>query len=101
MPHDNSADFEGLISREQAENAFRDALCLFVGRGRRYSVEQLAKGSRVHRRKIEPFKSYKLGHVDYRPLDFGDILSITAFLGAEFTNEYLKLSAQGDRKSVV
>lgn len=91
----NSADLAPLVSREQAENAFRDAMNLFVGRGRRYNVPQLAKGSRVAERTIECFRSYSFGHPDYRPLHFGHMLSIAAFLGAEFTSEWLGLAEQG------
>lgn len=92
MPDDISADFAGLVSREQAENAFREALNLFVGRGRQYSVEQLAKGCKVPKRKIECFKGYRLGHPDYRPLDFGDIISISKFLRSGFVTEWLQIA---------
>ena len=95
MSEQDAADFEPLISREQAENAFRAALNLFIGRGRQYSTVQVAKATGVAKRKIECFRSYTLGHPDYRPLDDGDKLSITAFLGARFTNEWLTLAGQG------
>lgn len=91
----DAADLEPLVSREQAENAFRKALRLFVGRGRLYSVAQLSKGSRVPARIIECYHSYPLGHVDYRPLHFGHKLSIAKFLGAEFTTEWLAEVGQG------
>lgn len=95
MADDQAADFALLISREQAENEFRKALNLFVGRGKRYSVEQLAKGSGVHRRIIDCFRSYPCGHPDYRRLNFGQVLSMASFLGADFTNEWLGLASQG------
>lgn len=94
MTDNKSADFTGLIPREQAENAFRDALNLFVGRGRLYSVEQLEKGARIAHRRIECFRSYKLGHPDYRALHFGDMMSIQKFLGPDFTNEWSNLTEQ-------
>lgn len=94
MSEHSSADFIGLVSREQAENALRDAINLFVGRGRLYSVEQLAKGARIAQRRIECFRSYQHGHPDYRPLHFGDVLSIQKFLGPDFTNEWLHLTEQ-------
>lgn len=94
MPEQQSADLLLLVSREQAENEFRKALNLYVGRGRRYSVAQLAKGSGVPTRVIDCFRSYAHGHPDYRRLHFGQVLSMTAFLGAEFTNEWLTLSKQ-------
>lgn len=95
MVDQRSADFDGLISREHAENAFRAALNLFVGRGRLYSVDQCHKGSRVPKRLIECCKSYPVGHTDYRPLDFGQRMSLAKFLGADFTNEWLRLADQG------
>lgn len=90
MADDVSADFEPLVSREQAENAFRRALSLFVGRRRRYSVEDLATGSGVPERLIECYRGYPLGHPDYRPLHDGHKLSIAKFLGPQFTTEWLK-----------
>jgi hypothetical protein len=91
-----------LISREQAENALRDALRLFVGRHRRYSVERFTKGIGLYKsdgmpntKAIYDFISYPSSHPDHRPLHFGVILSATSFLGAEFTNEWLRLAHQG------
>lgn len=91
----NAADLEPLISREHAENAFRRAMNLFVGRGRLYSVAQLSKGARVPERTIECFRSYNFGHPDYRPMHFGHQLSIAKFLGAEFSTEWMALADQG------
>lgn len=90
-----SADLEPLVSREQAENEFRKAMNLYVGRGRVYSVAQLSKGARVPERTIECFRSYAFGHPDYRPLHIGHQLSIARFLGAEFTTEWLAVAGQG------
>jgi hypothetical protein len=90
-----SADLFPIVSREHGENVFRHALGIYVGRGRRYSVAELAKGTGVPQRVIECFKSYAYGHPDYRPLHFGAVLSITLFLGSDFTNEWLRLAGQG------
>lgn len=95
MPDNLAADLLLIVSREQAENAFRKALGLYVGRGRRYSVPQLSQATGVPERSIECFKSYTFGHPDYRPLHFGAVLSIASFLGAPFTNEWLRLAGQG------
>lgn len=95
MPDEQSADFGGMIARATAENAFRRAINLFVGRGRRYSVAQLAKGSGVPARMIDSFRAYEHGHPDYRRLHFGQVMSIARFLGSEFTNEWLHLADQG------
>lgn len=95
MVEQHAADLCPIVSREQAENALRDALNLYVGRGRRYSVTQIASATGVAQRAIECFKSYPCGHPDYRPLHFGAVLSIAGFLGAAFTNEWLRLAGQG------
>lgn len=101
MSDNNSADLSLLVSREQAENAFRGALALFVGRSRKYSVKQLAKGiglqrdGEPHTKPLYDFLSYPSGHPDHRPLHMGLAFSITKFLGADFTNEWLRLADQG------
>jgi hypothetical protein len=95
MPTLPSAELSQLISRERAENEFRKALSLYVGRGRRWSIEQLAKGVGCKAKAIYDFQSYPHGHPDHRPLNFGAILSIALFLGPDFTNEWLPLANQG------
>lgn len=95
MQQRQSVDFHPLVSHEQAVNAFQKGLGLFVGRGRRMSVAQLAKAAGVHHRTIEAFKGYRIGHPDWRSLDWGQMLSISAVLGADFTNEWLPLAGQG------
>lgn len=89
-----SANFPLLVSREQAGNKIGVALRLFVGRGRRYSVKQLANGTGVKDRIIECAMT-DAGSVDYRPLPPECLLSLIAFLGADFTNEFLHLAGQG------
>ena len=89
-----------LVSREQAENAFADALRLYVGKRRRYSYEDFANGigltkdGRAHTKPLYDFLSYPAGSPDHRPLHFGITLSITKFLGCEFTNAWLALAEQ-------
>lgn len=96
MPHRNeAAENDGNITREQAENDFRKALKLFAGRGRRYSVKQVATGSCVPERTLECFLGYSHGHPDYRPLHWGHQLSLIGFLGAEFTAELIGTVGQG------
>lgn len=98
-----SAELSPLVSREQAENAFRDAMRLFVGAKRLYTVKQLAKGIRLPKKDdgeqitkpLYDFLSYPSGHPDHRPLHMGLQLSIIKFLGAEFTTEWLGLAGQG------
>lgn len=93
MPDNDSANFPLLVSREQGENGFGDALRLFVGRGRRYSVKQLSNATGVKDRAIECAMCLS-GHVDFRPLNMGQILSICKFLGPLFTSEWLAPAEQ-------
>lgn len=89
----SSADLPLLVSREQGENAFADAMRLYVGRGRRYSVKQLSNGTGVKDRLIECAMCAS-GTVDFRPLNMGAQLSIMKFLGPDFTSEWIKLAGQ-------
>lgn len=89
-----SAGFAPLVSRERAGNAIGDALRLYVGRGRRYSVKQLSNATGVKDRVIE-CAICDAGSADYRPLPPEALLSLMLFLGAEFTNEWIGLAQQG------
>lgn len=89
-----SAGNELLVSRAAAREAFAQALCMFVGRGRKYSVKQLSNATGVPDRRIEDAKvSPEEPH--YRPVDLEHVLSITRFLGPEFTSEWLRIADQG------
>jgi len=90
----SSADLQPLVSREQARNTIADAIRLFVGRGRRYSVKQLSNGTRVPDWQINA-ALVDASKPDHRPLPPEALLSISAFLGADFTNEWLGLAYQG------
>lgn len=94
MTGNDAAELEPLITREQAENTFRKALALFIGRGRQYSVVQVANAIGCKPKAIYDFIGYPAGHYDHRPLHFGLILSLTSFLGPRFTNEWLILCDQ-------
>lgn len=94
MPDIGSADFAANISREQAENAFRDALRLFVGRGRKHKASVVAIGSGVPLRLLDCYRGYPVGHLDHRPLHFGHKMSLAAYLGAEFTSVWLAVAEQ-------
>lgn len=89
-----AAQFPLLVSREHGRNAIRDALRLHVGRGRRYSVKQLANATGVHDWQINQ-AMVDGGSPDNRPLPPEALLSICMFLGASFTNEWLHLAHQG------
>lgn len=89
-----SAGNSTLVSRSAARSAVRDALRLYVGRGRRYSVKQLSNGTGVPDRLIECAIA-DIDSADYRPLAYECLLSISLFLGSAFTAEWLKLARQG------
>lgn len=94
MSAGGSADFEPLISRNALDEQVHDALRLFVGRGRRYSVKQLAKGAGIPERMIESAIA-PLDSTEFRPLARENLWSVIAFLRAPFTNELLALVQQG------
>lgn len=89
-----SANNSLLVSRSAAREAVRDALRLFVGRGRRYSVKMLSNGSGVADRMIESAMC-DVDSTDYRSLKHEELLSIAKFLGAPFASHYLELSGLG------
>lgn len=82
-----------LVSREQSGNAIGRALRLFVGRGRHYSVKELSNGTGVKDRMIE-CAMIEPDNIDFRPLPADALISIAKFLGAAFTNAWLKLADQ-------
>lgn len=88
-----AADYPLLVSREQARNAEGDALRLFVGRGRRYSVKELANATGVPDWQINA-AMVNGGHPDNRPLPPEARISIALFLGVAFTNKWLCLADQ-------
>lgn len=94
MSSDNSANFQPLVSRERIGNVIGDALRLYVGRTRRYSVKQLSNGTGIKDRVIE-CAMCAADSADYRPLPLEALSSISKFLGADFTNEWLALAGQG------
>lgn len=93
MPAERSADIPALVSRDRALDAVRDALRLYVGRGRRYSVKQLSNATGVKDRVIECAMAGS-DNGDCRPISLGDMLSIASFLGPDFTTEWLGLAQQ-------
>jgi hypothetical protein len=89
-----SANLSPVVSRNCARSHLRDALRLFIGRGRRYSVKQAANGSGVKDRVIECAMEDP-DSVEYREPHLEAILSLSGFLGPEFTCEWLHLAHQG------
>lgn len=89
-----AAKYPLLVSREHGRNTIRDALRLFVGTGRRYSVKALANATgvpdwQINQALIDGDKT------DNRPLPPEALLSLMKFLGSDFTNEWIGLSGQG------
>jgi hypothetical protein len=89
-----SADNSLLISRSAANETFRDALRMFVGRGKRYSVKQLSNGCGIKDRMIESFMA-PVDSAEWRKPDLEEVLSIASFIGPDFTTELLEPAQQG------
>lgn len=94
MTFQSSANNNALISRSTAREAFGKALRLYVGRGKRYSVKQLSNGTGIPDRIIECAIADPWGG-DYRDPRLDAVLSLSAFLGPDFTTEWLSLAGQG------
>lgn len=90
----NSAENSALISRSAANSIFREAIRLFVGRGRRFSVKQVSIGTGVSVRMIESFMA-PVDSTDFRKPDFEEVLTFASFFGADFTAELLLPIRQG------
>lgn len=89
-----SAGVDTIVSRSAARSALRDAIRLYVGRGRRYSVKQVSNATGVKDRVIECAMA-PIDSPDYREPEIAAALSLAAFLGPEFTSELLVLADQG------
>lgn len=94
MASQPSANFPGVVSRSSFQRSFADALRIFIGRGKRYSVKQAAVGANLAERVIECAMCDPEG-TDYREPPAHVVLSLTSFLGPEFTVEWLSLAKQG------
>jgi hypothetical protein len=89
-----SADNSLLVSRNTVRERLREALKLYVGRGRRYSVKELSNGSGVPDRMIESAMC-EPDDPDYRPLTLENLASIAKFLGASFASAFLAPTGLG------
>jgi hypothetical protein len=89
-----SANDALIVSRNAAREKLRDALRLYVGRGRRYSVKELSNGTGVPDRMIESAMC-QVDDPDYRPLTLENLLSIAYFLGAQFASAFLEPAGLG------
>jgi hypothetical protein len=89
----NSANLSLLVSRSAANAVFRDAVRLFVGRGKRYSCKQVEIGTGIAARMIESFMA-PVDSTDFRKPDLEEVLSLASFLGCEFTTELIAPAQQ-------
>ena len=97
---DSSAGNFPLISRSAAREAFCKALLVYVGdRGcrRRYSWEQLQKGLGWDEKTLKAVEraTYESDSLHYRNPPIDAVIGLCAFLGTDFTNEWLHLAGQG------
>ena len=90
----SAANFRPLISRNCIGETIRDALHLYVGRGRRYSTPSLSRATGVPERCIEAAKC-EPDDPEYRPLKLEDLASLIKFLGAPFASAILEPTALG------
>ena len=85
---------EPLISREEIREKVRRALCLHVGRGRRFSVDDLSLGAGVPRRCIQAAMA-PINDENYRPLTLENLASVSKFLKAPFASAVLEVCGLG------
>lgn len=90
-----AAELRPLVSHEQVENAFHAALNMFVGRGRRHSASEVSIGAGIHRRTLDCYRGYPIGHPDHRPLDNGQKFSLAMYVGADLTSAWVSFMGQG------
>lgn len=83
-----------LVSRSAAGEKFAHALCLFVGRGKRYSAKEVERGSGVPARMVEAYM-VDPDDPEWRQPRLEVVLSIASFLGPEFSSAWLSLAGQG------
>src|SRR5690349_9751204 len=84
-------NLEPLVSRDEIREKIRRALNLYVGRGRRYTVEELSQGAGVRKRLIRAALA-PTNDENYRPLTLENLWSIAKFLKASFASNVLELA---------
>jgi hypothetical protein len=90
----DTANIPLLVSRNSIREKLRDALRLYVGRGRRYSVKELSNGTGVPDRMIE-CALCEPDDAEYRPLKLQELASLIKFLGAPFASSILEIAGLG------
>lgn len=81
-----------LISPDRAGDAIADALRLFVGRGRRFAVEDVSEGTGIP---VRTLRSYLATGEDRRTPPADTLLVLSSFLGRDFTARFLGCVGQG------
>lgn len=94
MASSASVGIDGLVTYAAAAERLSRALRLYVGRGRLYSVKELARGTAMPADRIEAYLA-GVGTEAHRHAKLADVLSLCAFLGPEFTSDLLGLAQQG------
>lgn len=90
----NSADNSPLVSRTKLYAAVAKGLRNEIGRGKRYTVKEVSNHTGVPDRMIECAK-VDPDNLDWRPLSFEYVMSLSSFLGPVFTSEWLSAAQQG------
>jgi hypothetical protein len=90
----DTADIPLLVSRNSIREKLRDALRLYVGRGRRYSVKELSNGTGVPDRMIE-CALCEPDDPEYRPLKLEELASLIKFLGVPFASSIIEIAGLG------
>jgi hypothetical protein len=89
-----AAHLDPLVSRNLGYERLTFALKLYCGRGRRFTVREVAQGSGVPERAIE-CAMYQPHQAEFRPIRLEYLLSLNKFLGAAFASVYLEPSGLG------
>lgn len=83
---------DALISPDRAADGIASALRLFIGRGRRFSVEDAAEGTGIAARTI---RSYIASGSERRSPSSENLMVLSHFLGRDFTSRLMSILGQG------
>lgn len=82
------------ISRDAAWDRWHRAMMLFVGKGKRHTVDEARKGTGISASVVYGWLAGPTSQ-DWRNPHLGHVLSVMGFLGPEFSTEIVKLASQG------
>lgn len=89
-----SAENNLIVSRSAAYDRFHRAMMMFVGRGKRHGVADVAKGTGISASVLYGWLAGPESQ-DWRHPHAGHLLSLCGFIGPEFTTELLQPISQG------